>query len=180
VGRPDGDRRVSESTQAPYNQAMTSRLLVVALAGLALGCQQEPTVPTLGEEPIRLTMSFNTTSFRVGRRDTITVTATSFLPEPARLTFDTDCQILVTIRSTSGEAVVPPNGRPTCVPVATVLDIPAEGTVVRRFIWSGAAAFIPPGSTAPLPAGSYFVSASLNATNYSTFAPAVRVQLTTP
>jgi hypothetical protein len=159
---------------------MTSRLLVVALAGLALGCQQEPTVPTLGAEPIRLALSFNTTTFRLGRPDTITVTATSFLPDPARLFFNTDCQIVVTIRTTAGVAVVPPNGTHTCVPVATVLDFAPEGSVVRKFIWSGTSEFIPPGSIAPLPAGSYFVSATINATNYSTFAPAVRVELTTP
>lgn len=159
---------------------MTHRLLVVALAGLTLGCQQEPTVPKLGEDPIRLTLSLSTTSFRVGRPDTITVTATSFLTTPAELVFNSDCQILVTIRTTAGAAVVPPNGRHTCAPIASQLIFPPEGTVVRRFIWSGTSDFIPPGSVARLPPGSYFISATINALNYSTFAPAVRVDLTAP
>ncbi|MBK6485909.1 MAG: hypothetical protein IPF98_03365 [Gemmatimonadetes bacterium] len=159
---------------------MTRRFLVVALAVLTLGCQQEPNVPKIGTPIIALSMAFKSTTFQVGRPDTITVTATSSFGETARLTFDTDCQILLTIRSTAGEAVVPPNGRPTCLQVATTLDVPANGTVTRRFVWSGTTEFIPPGSATALPAGSYFVSASINATNYSTFAPAVRVELTTP
>lgn len=159
---------------------MTRRLVVVALAALTLGCQQEPTVPRIGTPIIALTMSFRTTSFQVGRPDTITVTATSSFDQAARLLFNTDCQILLTIRNVAGDAVVPPNGRHTCLQLATSLVIPANGTVTRRFVWAGRTEFIPPGSSVALPAGSYFVSASLNATNYSTFAPAVRVELTTP
>lgn len=172
-------RQVSEFVRASYNQDMTRRLLL-AVVGLTLGCNQAPTVPKIGPQPIELSMTFNTTNFQVGRRDTITVTATSLLDGTAQLLFDSDCQIVLTIRSTAGAAVVPPNGRQTCKPLATSLEIPALGSVSRTFVWSGNSQLIPPGGGNPLPAGSYFVSASIDATNYSTFAPAVRVELTVP
>ncbi len=76
--------------------------------------------------------------------------------------------------------VVPPNGVRNCVTKLDSLDVPAMGNVVRRFIWTGTTDFTPPGSATPLPAGSYYVSAAISALNYSTVAPAVIVELTTP
>ncbi len=147
---------------------------------MALGCSQSPVVPKIGEQPIALSMAFSTTTLQLGRPDTITVTVSNSFDQTARLLFDTDCQVLVTIRSLAGTIVVPPNGVRNCSPIASSLDLPAMGSVTRRFIWTGTADFTPPGSSTALPAGSYFVSAAINATNYSTIAPAVRVELTTP
>lgn len=142
-----------------------------------MGCVQDPVIPKIGDDPIVLTMAFSTTTFRPGKPDTISVTATSTFTEAVALLFNTDCQILVTIRSATGAPVVPPNGQPTCTPVASQLRIPAEGSVTQRFVWTGVDRFLPTGSTTQLPAGTYFVSAAINATNYSTVAPAVKVEL---
>jgi len=162
---------------------MFRRWIPLALvAPLALvGCVQEPTVPKVGEQLITLSLSFNTLTFRVGRPDTITVTATSILATPATIGFNSDCQIVVTIRSQAGAAVVPPNGRPLCILRQTILTVPAEGSVVQKFVWNGSDQLTPPGgSSNMLPPGTYFVSAAINGINYSTLAAAVRVTLVAP
>lgn len=178
---------VSESTGTPYNHAMRSPRLVAALASFATlaaaaaSCTQDPTVPKLADEPITLSMAFTSTTLQLGTPDTITVTATSLLERPARLYFDSDCQIVLTIRSLAGAVVVPPNNVRTCNERLDSLDIPAAGIVTRRFVWTGTNTVTPPGgASTPLPAGSYFVSSSINALNYTTVAPAVRVELSIP
>lgn len=173
-------RPVSESGRGSYNHAMRSRLLIVALAAAALSCAQSPTVPKTGDQPITLSLALSATELTLGTPDTITVTATNTFTQTATLLFNSDCQILVTIRSLSGAVVVPPNNVRTCSSLGTSLDIPASSSIVRRFVWTGATDLTPPGSATALPAGSYFVSAAINAANYSTFAPAVRVELITP
>lgn len=167
--------------------SMRSPRLVAALASCATlaavvsACSEEPTVPKLADAPITLSMAFSTTTLQLGSPDTITVIATSNLEQPARLYFDSDCQFLLTIRSLAGAVVVPPNNVRSCVERLDSLDIPASGVVTRRFIWTGTNTVTPPGgASTPLPAGSYFVTSSINALNYTTVAPAVRVELTTP
>lgn len=159
---------------------MTRRWLSLAMAPLIGGCSQEPTIPKIEEEPVTLSMAFSATTFRQGKPDTISVTATSTLTDAATIQFASDCQIVVTIRNQGGTAVVPPNGKPTCIPVTTNLVIPAKGSVTQRFVWSGGDNFTPPGSSTLLPPGTYFVSAAINALNYSTVAPAVKVELVAP
>lgn len=159
---------------------MPRRWSPLALAPLLWGCAQDPTIPKVGEEPITLSMVFSSTSFRQGKADTITVTAQSALDYDATIQFATDCQLQVTIRNSSGSAVVPPNGQPSCLPIASKLVIPAGASVKQRFVWNGADHFTPPGSSTMLPPGSYYVSASIKALNYSTVAPAVIVELVAP
>ena len=158
---------------------MTRCLLAITIAGLSLGCQQSPTVPKSASQPVVLTMAFSTKTFRRGKPDTISVTATSTLATEATIFFDNGCQILVTIRSDAGAAVVPPNGTPSCSPAVSKMVLPPKGTVVQKFVWSGTDRFLPSGSSVTLPAGTYYVSAAINGTNYSTFAPAVKVDLIT-
>ena len=159
---------------------MTRCLRAITIAGLALGCQQSPTVPKSASQPVTLTMAFSTKTFRRGKPDTISVIATSTLATPATIFFDTTCQILVTIRSAAGAAVVPPNGIPSCFPPGTTMVLPAKGTVTQTFVWSGTDRFLPAGSSVVLPAGTYYISAAINAANYSTVAPAVKVDLIAP
>jgi hypothetical protein len=159
---------------------MLRRLLAAALAASAAwtaGCVQDPVIPKVGDDPILLSISLSTTTFRQGKPDTIRVTATNSFPEPVVLVYTNDCQILVTIRSASGVPVVPPNGQPTCIPLASQLRIPAEGSVTQRFVWTGLDRLLPTGSTTFLPPGTYFISAAIRATNYSTTAPAFKVEL---
>ena len=159
---------------------MTRRWFRFALAPLLWGCSQDPTIPKVEEEPITLSLAFSSATFRQGKADTIGVTAQSVLDYDATLQFATDCQILVTIRSASGSAVVPPNGQASCLPITSKLVIPAGGSVTQRFVWTGTDNFTPPGSSAVLPPGTYYVSAAIKALNYSTVAPAVKVELVSP
>ncbi len=159
---------------------MTRRWLSLAMAPLFWGCSQDPTIPKIADQPVTLTMALSTTTFRQGKPDTISVTATNLLTYDATIQFGSDCQILVTIRNASGAAVVPPNGRRTCIPITSNLVVPAGGSVTQRFVWTGGDNFVPPAATTPLPPGTYFVSAAINALNYSTVAPAVKVELVAP
>lgn len=161
------------------------QLVAVLAACAALGtfaaCSQSPTVPKREEPPITLTMAFSTTTLERGKADTITATITNNFTQTARLRFNSDCQILVTIRTLTGTTVVPPNGVPSCITKIDSLDVPPSGSVSRKFIWTGTTSVTPPGGpSTPLPDGGYLVSSSINGTNYTTVAAAVRVDLITP
>lgn len=162
---------------------MTRRFLAIAIAGLTLGCAQDPVIPKVGDEPIVLSMAFSTKTFRVGKPDTISVIATSVLANAALVAYGTDCRFEVTIRSAAGTVVLPPNGQRTCIAlVSAVIDtFPAKGAITRKFVWTGRSDFIPSAATTTvLPPGTYYVSAAINALNYSTVAPAVKVDLIAP
>lgn len=161
-------------------EIMRKRVAIVALAIVASACVQDPVIPRLGDQPILLTLAVSTIDMKVGRPDTIRVTATNTFDQGARLIFENDCQLVVTIRNALGAAVVPPNGVHTCLPVPSALDIPAGGSVARTFLWQGGTNFLPTISQTFLPPGTYFISAAINATNYSTIAPAIRVELAAP
>lgn len=183
--RPAGT--VSESLTTSYNQGMRRPQLFAVLAAcaalgtLAAACTQSPTVPKRQEPPITLTMTLSAATLERGKADTITTTITNTFTQTARLRFNSECQILVTIRTIAGTTVVPPNGVPTCISRIDSLDVPPSGSVTRRFIWTGTASVTPPGgSSTPLPDGSYLVTSSINGTNYTTVSAAVRVDLITP
>lgn len=160
---------------------MTRRFLAIAaFAGLTLGCAQDPFIPKVGDEPIVLTLGFSTKTFKLGKPDTISVIATSALTTAALVAYGTDCKFEVTIRSAEGRVVVPPNNQRLCVPLTTAAidTFPANGVITRKFVWTGRTDFIPTAAaTTPLPAGTYYISAAINALNYSTIAPAVKVDL---
>ncbi|MFN8670376.1 MAG: hypothetical protein U0164_24570 [Gemmatimonadaceae bacterium] len=162
---------------------MTRRALAVAVAGLAalaLGCTQDPVIPKTGEEPIVLTLAFSTTTFKIGKADTISVIATSTLTDSAIVAYGTTCRFNVTIRNSAGTTVVPPNGQRLCIDLqqAQIDTFPPKGKITRKFIWTGLTDFIPSStSTTALPPGAYQISAAINALNYSTFAPPVKVDL---
>ena len=103
---------------------MTRRWLSLAMAPLFWGCSQDPTIPKIADQPVTLTMALSTTTFRQGKPDTIRVTATNLLTYDATIQFGSDCQLLVTIRNASGAAVVPPNGRRTCIPITSNRSAP--------------------------------------------------------
>ena len=171
---------LSGSKSPLVRRVLVGALTTTLAAGLATGvagCVQDPTVPKLAVPPIALAMTFSTKTFRLGKADTIRVSAVNSFSQSATIRFATSCQIVLTIRSAAGDAVVPPGGTPLCVNVVSTLTIAAGDSVMRRFVWNGATNFMPPGSVIPLPAGTYFVSASMSGTNYSTFAPAVKVDL---
>lgn len=153
---------------------------VAVLATLAAGCTQDPVIPKTGTEPIVLTLAFSTTTFKIGKADTISVIATSTLTDSAVIAYGTTCRFDVTIRNAAGTTVVPPNGKRLCIDLQQVATdtFPPKGKITRKFIWTGLSDFIPTGaSTTALAPGSYQISAAINALNYSTFAPPVKVDL---
>lgn len=157
---------------------MNFRFVTAPFALALTACVQEPTIPKVGDQPITLTMVLPSTTFRVGRPDTIHAVVTNLLNQQAEIRFNTNCQIVVSIRNAAGTLVVPSDGRSSCAPLLTSLVLPPESSVTQTFIWAGTTNFSPPGSPTALPPGSYFVSATLDGTNYSTFAPAIRIELT--
>jgi hypothetical protein len=159
---------------------MFQRLLAAVLAAsaaLTAGCVQDPVIPKVADDPIVLSISLSTTTFRRGKADTIRVTATSSFTEAVTLVYQNDCQFLVTIRSAAGTPVVPPNGQFSCTPIPSQLRIPAAGSVTQAFVWAGGDRLLPTASTTLLPPGTYYISAAIDAANYSTFAPALKVEL---
>lgn len=162
----------------PRRPPLAALAALAATALVAGSCSQDPVVPKVGEQPIALAVALSSQTMRLGTPDTIRVTATNTLNERVVLTFATSCQITVTIRNASGDAVIPPNGRHGCVPVTSNLSISALASVTFTFVWDGRTEFLPTSSTVRVPPGSYFVSAAIDATNYSTIAPAIRVEVT--
>ena len=152
-------------------------LVSAALVAVLVDCSQDPTIPKLAEQPIALTITMTSTTFRLGKVDTIRVTVKNSFSENARIFFNSSCQIVVTIRNSAGTAVVPGTGRAGCITVSSTLSIPANSSITQLFVWNGATEFIPPGSATPLVPGTYYVSATMEGTNYSTFVPATKIQL---
>jgi hypothetical protein len=148
---------------------------VLALATLA--CQQEPTVPKIGQDPVSITLSVSTQTMRVGDPDTITVVVTNNYGAEVQLFFPTICQVFITIRSQDGAIVAPRDGRPGCLAAPSRMRLPLGGSLTFTSIWTGGYDFNPPDTPAKVPPGSYFVSAALVASGYSTVAPAFKVDV---
>jgi len=156
---------------------MTTRPFIPLALLVTMACVQEATIPKIGEQVIELTIAVSHGELAPGQVDTITVSATNHLEQNVRLVFPTTCQILVYIRNRTSRLVVPEGGSYDCIPVPSQIVFPAMGTVNRQFIWQGGSDFVPPGTAARLPAGDYFVTATMNAQGYSTSAFAVRITL---
>lgn len=150
-------------------------LPIVALA--TLSCQQDPTVPKIGTDPVSITLSVSTQTLRLGDPDTIKVVVTNNVDAEVRLLFPTTCQVFITIRSQAGDIVTPRDGRPGCLNAVSQLRIPLGGSATFTTIWTGGYDFRPPDTSAKVPPGSYFVSAALIASGYSTVAPAFKVDV---
>lgn len=152
------------------------RFPVIVSLATVLGCQQDPLVPRVDEGPVTLTVSTSDSTIRIGEPDTITVTIANTLDVTARLNYETSCVVTVTIRN-QGNQIVLGEDFDECIRVPTSLSIPAMSNVLRRFVWTGGTEFAPPDTPVKLPPGPYFISASINAINYTTYSAAVRVEL---
>lgn len=154
------------------------RVAISLLAALALlGCQQEPTVPRIGLDPVSLSLSVSTQTLQAGKPDTIRAIVKNNLTSTVRLTFDNLCQVFVTVRNQAGDVVTPRDGRPRCLAIQSQMIIAANATQVITTIWTGGFDFLPDDTTAKVPPGQYFVSAQLIARGYSTLAPAFKVEV---
>lgn len=156
---------------------MRERRSLILTAMIFLGCQSDPVVPKVQQDPVSIQMTVSTQSLKIGDPDTIRVTIRNNLTQAVRLIFDSSCQVFVTIRSQAGDVVTPRDGRPSCLPVQTQLILQPNGTSVVTSIWTGGYDFKPPDTQEKVPAGAYFVSAQLIALGYTTLAPAYRVDV---
>jgi hypothetical protein len=157
---------------------MSKGLTLAALALAISGCAQDPVFPKLAEEPITLSMTASSRSFKAGTPDTLRVTITNTLAEVARLRYNSSCQLELFVRDSKGNVVIPSGGKSQCLPIVSTLDIPAKGSIVRMFIWNGGTAFLPTVTSDRVPAGSYYLSPEINALNYSTVLPALKIDVT--
>lgn len=149
-------------------------LVFVAFAA----CVEEPTIPRLGDQPVQVTLTTSHSVLGPGEVLTITATITNTLSEEVTLVFPTLCEVRVFVRDDRGAIVAPDKGVHNCPEITTQLNINAGGTVVREFAWAGGAQLDGAPPLPRLPAGQYFISATLDAVGYSTIAFAVIVTLT--
>lgn len=156
---------------------MRARFLLPVVALATLSCQQEPTIPKVKLDPVSITLSVSTQAMRAGDADTIRVVVTNNYDGNVRLFFPTLCQVFITVRSQAGVIVTPRDGRPGCLPTGSQLTLPLGGTRTFTSIWTGGYDFKPPDTSTKVPAGTYFVSATLIASGYSTVAPAFKVEI---
>ena len=152
-------------------------VLVTWVAGVA--CQQTPVVPVIEAPPVELKIKVSDSVLVFGKTDTIKVIVKNTLNAIVRLSFATQCQDKLFIKNLTGVVVLPATGNYQCAPVISQLSIPANDSIVRTYYWTGGQTLFPPDPTAKLPAGRYFVSAILQATNYSVNAFAVGIRLGT-
>jgi hypothetical protein len=155
---------------------MLRPFMIAVLAALQLGCQQEPTIPKIVPGPVTLSIAASTSTLTVGNPDTIRVIASNSLQQTAVLDFESTCTIVLTIRNEAGAAVISqsPLG---CIRVPTRVSIPARGSITRTFVWTGGYELAPPDTPNKVPPGAYYASASLSARNYSTFVPAIKIDV---
>jgi hypothetical protein len=143
---------------------------------LLLACNQEPFVPIFDPGPVSIVVTVSDTTLASGDRDTITVVVTNNLDAIVRLSYGSNCTLNLTIRNATNRVVLAqdPNA---CIRVPQVITIAPLGSFTRTFVWTGGEELFPPDSPTRLPSGPYFVTASIDAENYSAFSPSVRIDL---
>ena len=165
---------------------MAKRAAPLASLALLLGCQSDPVIPKIAAAPIALTMIVSSQTLQPGQADTIRLTTTNKTSTTVRLRFPTQCAAMVTVRNAAGTLIATGSNVP-CLPVSTNVTIAPSGTSTQTIVWNRGFAFSPPDTPSKVPAGIYFVVATLNAESvlipqgdtgpYSTFAPAYRIEV---
>ncbi|MBV6520073.1 MAG: hypothetical protein MNPFHGCM_00178 [Gemmatimonadaceae bacterium] len=145
----------------------------------AVACQQSPVVPVIAAPPIELRIRVSDSVLVAGEVDTLKVIVKNTLDFAVRLSFATQCQERLFIRDTRGVVVLPAAGTHSCTRLASLMTLPARDSIVRTYLWTGGQSLYPPDPAAKLAPGRYFVSASLEATNYSVSAFPVAIRLVT-
>ena len=141
---------------------MLRRLSVLGVLIAVTGCVQDPSVPRLGSDAVSLSVHASLREVHPGDVDTITVSAVNTTGAALRIVFSSTCQVLVYLKDATGRTVIPAAGGYDCVAVPSLLNIPANDSIVQQYVWDGGPAFIPPPTTTRMSAGTYFVTASLN------------------
>ncbi len=157
---------------------MSKGLIFSALLAAAAGCSQAPTIPKIGDQPVKLTITASSRSFKIGTPDTLRVSITNTLAQSVRLQYSNDCQLEMFVRDAKGNIVIPVTGKSQCLPINTTLTLPANGSVLRVFVWTGGTAFLPTVTSDHVAPGTYYISGEINALNYSTILPALKVDVT--
>jgi intracellular proteinase inhibitor BsuPI len=111
--------------------------------------------------PVRLSVSSSSAEVVRGSPVTFRVHLVNEGTEATTLHFGDSCQIVPTIRNTSGEIVVPFGGWWGCLTVITQLTLLPGEPVVREFVWTGSTAFQSEMPLRSLPPGTYFFTAEV-------------------
>ncbi len=141
----------------------------------AAACSQDPAVPRQRDEII-LRLTVTRATIRPGEPDTITVTATNNFGELVQIRFPNACLVFAYIRDPRGRIVTPARGW-NCLPVVTNLRLAKDESRQFTFVWTGLSEFAGILQPAPLPAGEYFATATLQSGDFAVHAPPVRVML---
>ena len=138
-------------------------------------CTQSPVVSKVEVPAIELAIKVSDSVLVSGKTDTIRVTVKNTLPQIARIIFPTQCQVKVYVRNSASTVVIPASGDYQCSTVTSQMTVPANGSLVLPYVWSGTQSFLPEVSAA-LPYGVYFVSASLETVGLLSIAFPVRIR----
>jgi hypothetical protein len=141
---------------------------LVLMAGTA--CVEEAPVTPFPAQVIPAFISATDRDLEDGETSTLTVSLTNTLDEEARLTFPTSCQAIVFIRNDRGRVTTPESGNYLCASVPSALTLAAGETKSFNTQWGGGIEFGPAGTSARVPAGSYYASGEMRADGYHAIA----------
>jgi hypothetical protein len=155
---------------------MPSRVAVLMLAVLSMGCVEKASIPTVPEQILSMQLSALPRDLPRGQTMTLTVSLTNVLEEAVQLVFPTTCQVKLYIRD-GANRLASPKSDYSCATVPSQIELqPAEITTFT-FTWSGESELGGPGSGTPLEAGSYYASAEMLADGYTGFAFPISIVL---
>lgn len=145
---------------------MRKRLALPVCAMLLGACVEKASLPTVPEQKLSMEIGASPTVFSQGQSTTLTVSLTNPLDDVVRLSFPTSCQVALYIRNSANQ-VVAGSKASECATVPSLITLQVGQTRTFTFTWSGASELGPPGFGTPLPAGSYYASAEMQADGYT-------------
>lgn len=112
---------------------------------------------------LTLGVTASSSSFSAGQSDTITITLTNTTPVAVTLHFNSGCQILPYIADSHDNVVLPSGGAWLCTGALTQRSLAPHEVQTERFVWTGSTKFASEMPLPTLPRGTYYISATLHA-----------------
>lgn len=112
---------------------------------------------------LTLGAAVSSSSLAAGQSDTITITLTNTTPVAVTLHFTSGCQILPYITDTQGNVLLPSGGGWMCTAALSQRSLAPHEAQTARFVWTGSTKFDAELPLSTLPSGTYYVSATLHA-----------------
>lgn len=140
-----------------------------------MACVEEAPIAPVPQQIIPAQITTTDLDLDPGETATLTVSLTNTLEEEVRLTFPTSCQALVFIRNASGRVMTPASGNYQCAGVPSSLTLAVGETKRFTMDWGGGVEFGAAGTSARVPAGSYFASGELRSDGYHAIAFPIKI-----